>query len=311
MKILRQAQHSLLIHAQHRVSIVLAFTALLSLSAMSQNMDSVQITINRLTDKIYMLEGAGGNIGVLTGSDGTVLIDDQFAALSAKIKIALKTINDQPVKFVINTHYHEDHANGNENFGNDGAVIVAQENSRKRMTVDQFMEAIKSTQKAAPTVALPKITFKESVTLHLNGQTLEVFHVKNAHTDGDVIIQFKELNIFHAGDVFVRYGLPFIDVEHGGSIDGMISANKLLLSMLDDSSIVMPGHGDLAKKKDVAEFIKMMQTIRDRVYKEITDGKTLEQINLKDPTKEFKEGMERKAFVKFVYDSLKYKAGKK
>ncbi len=273
-------------------------------------MDSVQIKTHRITDQVYMLEGAGGNIGVLTGPDGTVLIDDQFAALSAKIKTALKTINEQAVKFVINTHYHEDHTSGNENFGTDGAVIVAQENSRKRMSVDQVMELFKSTQKAAPPAALPKITFKESVTLHLNGQTLDVFHVNNAHTDGDVIINFKALNIFHAGDVFVRYGLPFIDVDHGGTIDGMISANKLLIAMLNDSSVIIPGHGDLAKKKDVEDFVKMMQIIRDRVYKGMASGKTLEQINATDPTKEFKEGMERKVFVKLVYDSLKEKVSK-
>ncbi len=295
----------------HRISLMISALAFTTTTVFCQNMDSVQIKSHKLTDQVYMLEGAGGNIGVLTGPEGTALIDDQYAALTGKIKAALKAINDQPVKFVINTHYHEDHTNGNENFGNDGAVIIAQENSRKRMTVDQVMELFKSTQKAAPAVAWPKITFKESVTLHLDGQTLEVFHVKNAHTDGDVMIQFKDLNIFHAGDVFVRYGLPFIDADHGGSIDGMINANKLLISMLNDSSVIIPGHGDLAKKKDVEDFTAMLQTIRDRIQKEMKKGKTLEQINAADPTKEFKEGMKRGDFVKCVYDSIKDTGNKK
>lgn len=306
---LRHALPRFFLHSKYLLLIIPA--VLLSTIAVAQNMDSVQIKTHKINEQVYMLEGAGGNIGVLTGTEGTALIDDQYAAITGKIKAALKTINDQPVKFVINTHYHEDHTNGNENFGNDGAIIVAQENSRKRMTVDQVMELFKSTQKAAPLVALAKITFKESVTLHLNGQTLDVFHVKNAHTDGDVIIQFKDLNIFHAGDVFVRYGLPFIDVDHGGSIDGMIEGNRLLLSMLNDSSVIIPGHGDLAKKKDVEEYTTMLQTIRERVYKEKKKGKSVEQAIATDPTKEFKEGMKRDAFVRFVYDSLKDNVGKK
>jgi len=271
----------------------------------AQNFDTVKIKTNKITETIYMLEGEGGNIGVLTGKDGIVMVDDQFAPLSEKIKAALKALNEKPVRFVINTHFHGDHVGGNENFGGEGAIIVAQENSRLRMTSDQFMATINNQRKAAPYDALPKVTFTESVTLHLNGETVQVFHVKNAHTDGDAIIYFKESNVFHAGDVFVRYGLPYIDQPHGGTIDGMIKGIDELLALVNDSSKIIPGHGLLAGKKDVLDYKNMLVTTRDRILKGIKEGKTFDQIVETDPTKEFKSAFERKDWIKAVYDSLK------
>ena len=271
----------------------------------AQNFDTVQIKTNKITDKIYMLEGEGGNIGVLIGNDGIVIIDDQFAPLSEKIRTALKTLSDKPVRFVINTHFHGDHVGGNENFGGQGAIIVAQENSRLRMTSDEFMATINNQKKAAPYDALPKVTFNESVTLHLNGETVQVFHVTNAHTDGDAIIYFKASNVFHGGDVFVRYGLPYIDQPRGGTIDGMIKGLDELLNRANDSSAIIPGHGKLAGKKDVLEFKNMLVTVRDRIAKAIKEGKTVDEIMKADPTKEFISAFERKEFVKSVYDSMK------
>jgi cyclase len=271
----------------------------------AQNFDSVQIKTIKITDKIYMLEGNGGNIGVLVGKDGIVIIDDQFAELSQKIRAALKALDDKPVRFVINTHFHGDHVGGNENFGGQGAIIVAQENSRLRMSSDEFMASFNAPKKAAPYDALAKVTFNESVTLHLNGETVQVFHVKNAHTDGDAIIYFKESNVFHGGDVFVRYGLPYIDQPHGGSMEGMINGVGELLKIANDSSIIIPGHGKLATQKDVLEFKNMLVTIRDRISKAIKDGKTVEEIMKTDPTKEFISAGDRKNFVKSVYDSMK------
>ena len=271
----------------------------------AQNFDSVEIKSIKITETIYMLQGSGGNIGALLGNDGIVLVDDQFAPLSEKIKNALKNLSSKQVKFIINTHFHGDHTGGNENFGGEGTVIVSQENSRLRMTTDQFMEAFKTQQKAAPYDALPKVTFTESVTLHLNGQTVEVFHVKNAHTDGDVIIHFKESNVFHAGDVFVRYGLPFIDQAHGGSIDGMIRGVDTLLSITNEESKIIPGHGMLAEKKDLLEYKKMLEIVRDRILEQIRNGKTLNEIIDADPTKEYNAGIGRDIFIKSVYASLK------
>ncbi|MEP7107646.1 MAG: MBL fold metallo-hydrolase [Ferruginibacter sp.] len=271
----------------------------------AQNFDTVKIKTVKITETIFMLQGEGGNIGVLSGKDGIVMIDDQFAPLSEKIKTALKAINDKPVRFVINTHFHGDHVGGNENFGGEGAIIVAQENSRLRMTSDQFMAALNNQRKAAPYDALPKVTFTESVTLHLNGETVQVFHVKNAHTDGDAIIHFKESNVFHGGDVFVRYGLPYIDQPHGGSIDGMIDGVGQLLTLVNDDSKIIPGHGLLAGKKDLVDYKNMLVVLRDRILKGIKEGKTLEQVIETDPTKEFISVFERKEWIKAAYDSLK------
>ena len=161
------------------------------------------------------------------------------------------------------------------------------------------------TQPPAAYDALPKITFTESVTLHLNGETLELTHIKNAHTDGDAIIYFKESNVIHAGDVFVRYGLPFIDQPHGGSIDGMIKGVDKILSIVNDDTKIIPGHGALANKKDLLEYKKMLQILRDRIAGAMKAGKTLNEIIAADPTKEYTAAFDRSAFITLVYDSLK------
>lgn len=269
------------------------------------NFDTVEIKTTRLTESIYMLEGAGGNIGVLAGKDGIILIDDQFAPLTEKIKKALAKISDQPVKFVINTHYHLDHTGGNENFGGQGAIIVAHDNSRRRLTSDQFNSALKYEQKASPYDALPKVTFSDSVTFHMNGQTVHVFYVKNAHTDGDVIIHFKESNIFHGGDVFVRYGFPFIDQDNGGSIDGMIKAIEQFIKLTNDQSKIIPGHGVLSSKKDLLDYKNMLVTVRTRVANGIKQGKSLQQIINTDPMKGYVTIFDKSVFVETVYKSLK------
>jgi glyoxylase-like metal-dependent hydrolase (beta-lactamase superfamily II) len=260
-----------------------------------------------MSETIYMLEGSGGNIGLLTGKDGTVMIDDQFAPLSEKIKTAIKQVTDAPVRFVINTHFHGDHVGGNENFGKDGAIIVAQSNSRLRMTKDEFDSTFKQMRKAAPYDALPKVTFGDSVTLHLDEETVQVKHVPHAHTDGDAIIFFKESNIIHGGDVFVRYGLPFIDQRHGGSIDGMIAGADVILNLANNDTKIIPGHGDIATKKDVSDYKDMLVTIKSRIADGIKQGKSLSEIIAADPTKEYKAGFGRSEFILLVYDSLKNK----
>jgi glyoxylase-like metal-dependent hydrolase (beta-lactamase superfamily II) len=273
--------------------------------AQNQNFDSVEIKTTKITESIYMLEGSGGNIGVLVGPDGIILIDDQFAPLTEKIKKALGKISDKTVKFVINTHYHFDHTGGNENFGGQGAIIVAHENSRRRLTTDQFIAAFKTEMKASPYDALPKVTFADSVTFHMNGETVHVFHTKNAHTDGDVIIHFKESNMFHGGDVFVRYGLPFIDQSSGGTIDGLIRAIDRFLLLTNDQSKIIPGHGALSAKKDLIDYKNMLVTVRTRVAEGIKQGKTLQQVIESNPAKEYSTIFDKAIFIQLVYDSLK------
>ena len=272
--------------------------------AKAQNTDSVKVTITSITSNIYLIQGQGGNIAAISGKDGLVLIDDEYAPLSEKIKAALRTVSDQRVRFVINTHFHLDHTDGNKNFAGEGAIVVAQENSRQRMTTDHFLSVFKISQKASAPEALPKITFTDSLRMYLNNQTFQVIHIKNAHTDGDAMIFFKESNVLHTGDVFVRYGLPFIDQPNGGSIDGVINGVKLMLSLVDDNTVIIPGHGGLAKKKDLQAYLTMMETVRSRISKLMREGKSLKAIVEAKPVDDFPAGFLREAFIETVYNSL-------
>jgi glyoxylase-like metal-dependent hydrolase (beta-lactamase superfamily II) len=276
-----------------------------SFSISAQNYDTIQIKSTKVAGSIYMLEGSGGNIGALVGKDGIILIDDQFTPLSEKIKSALKKLSDKSIKFIINTHFHFDHTDGNKTFGGEGAVIVAHENTRKRLTTDQFIATFKVDQKASPYDALPKITFSESVTFNMNGETVEIFHVKNAHTDGDAVIYFKESNVLHTGDVFVRYGLPFIDQPNGGNVDGMINAVDYILKMINDETKIIPGHGALSNKKDLQDYKIMIKTVRDRVAEGMKNGKTIDQVIDSNPAKEYNTVFDKVEFIKAIYNSLK------
>jgi cyclase len=273
-------------------------------SLFAQNFDTVQIKSTKITESIYMLEGSGGNIGVLAGKDGIILIDDQFAPLTEKIKKALSQIGNQPIRFVINTHFHFDHTGGNENLGGEGAIIVAHENSRRRLNVPQLMDSTKSKSDPIPYNSLPKVTFTDSVTFHMNGQTINVFYAKNAHTDGDVIIHFKEANVFHGGDVFVRYGFPYIDQQNGGSIEGMIKAVDKFISITNDRSVIIPGHGAISSRKDLIDFRTMLVTVRDRVAKLMKEGKTLQQIIDEDPLKGYTVVFDKSFFIEAIYNSI-------
>ena len=199
---------------------------LLGMSAVKSqpNFADARIGTVRVADNIHMLTGPGGNIGVLTGKDGTFLIDDQYAPLADKVRAAFQAISSTPVRFVVNTHWHDDHTGGNENLGEAGALIVAHENVRKRMSVEQFLAVFNARVPPAADGALPVITFTESVTFHWNGEELHVFHVAPAHTDGDSIIHFKKANAVHMGDTYFNGMYPFIDTSTGGSIAGMIAA---------------------------------------------------------------------------------------
>ena len=288
------------------IIVILLFASCLSVTA--QNFDSVTIKTTKVAGSVYMLEGSGGNIGVLIGDDGVILVDDQFAPLAEKIKKAIAAISDKPIKFVVNTHFHGDHSGGNKEFGSEGSIIVAQENARKRLSADHLFTAFKQEQKAMSYEGLPKITFAESLNFNMNGETVHVIHIKNAHTDGDAAIYFKESNVLHTGDAFVRYGLPFIDDDGGGTIDGIISGAEQMLKMINDETKIIPGHGQIASKKDLLDYKNQLQTIRNRIAEGIKAGKTVDQIISSDPTKEFKTGFDKIFFVQSVYNSLKKKA---
>ncbi len=279
-------------------------------SAQERDFSKVQITTKDLGEGVYAMFGAGGNLGVSAGADGVFLIDDQFAPLSPKIKAAISKISDKPVKFLINTHWHFDHTGGNENFGKEGTIIVAHDNVRKLMSEDQMIDFFKAKIPAAPKAALPVITFKDRTTFHLNDDTIVVQHMPAGHTSGDSIIYFHKADVLHTGDLFFNGIYPFIDVQHGGSLEGMIADAGLLLEMVRDDTQIIPGHGPLAKKPELMAFQNMLITVRDNVKKLIAEGKTREQVIAAKPTASLDEKwgsgfLKPDAFTGIAYDSLK------
>ena len=229
-----------------------------------------------------MLLGSGGNIGVFVGDDGVFVIDDQYAPLTDKILAAIRAITSEPVRFVFNTHWHGDHTGGNENLGRTGALIVAHENVRERLDMDQVLERIgrePATEPARPDGALPVITFAEDVTFHLNGDELYAFHVSNAHTDGDAIVHFRGANVVHMGDTFFRDRFPFIDTATGGSIDGVIAATGAALALMDARTMVIPGHGALSTREDLRAYRDALMSMRDAVAGLVAEGHPPEHIH--------------------------------
>src|SRR3989475_6133774 len=273
----------------------------------------VQIKVTKVSGKIYMLEGDGGNIAASVGEDGIVIVDDQFAPLADKIQAALKElkITDKPVRFVINTHYHGDHTGGNEPFANVGSTVIAHDNVRKRLETGGTAGNrgyIKMEQKAAPKPALPIITFEHEVTVHLNGEDIRALHFPSGHTDGDSIILFTKNNVVHMGDDFVRYGFPFIDVASGGSLQGMIDAMEKATAQLPTDVKVIPGHGALSNLDDVRAFTKMLKETSAVVQKALNEHETLDQMKqakILAPWDKFSgQFINSDAFIETLYNSL-------
>jgi cyclase len=261
-----------------KIALLHLFVLLASATFAQQNYDTVKIVSQKLTDNIYMLKSAGGNIGVLVGKDGTLMIDDQFAPLSNKINGAIKTISPEEIKFLINTHIHGDHSGGNENFKRMGVTVVAHDVVRERMSKEQVNKAMNRVTPPREKDALPAITFSDKLNFHLNDEDIELIHLDNGHTDGDVMVRFKKANVFHMGDAYVRYGYPFIDVSSGGSFTGFLTSLDKGLALMDNNSKIIPGHGELATKNDVKIFRDKLVDIRDQVLAAFKKGKKVEDI---------------------------------
>lgn len=289
---------------------ILIFSAFTSFSASAQarrmegDLSSIEVREN-----IYMFQmGTAGNVGVLVGDDGVVLIDDQFAPMTSRIMDAVVKISDQPIRYIFNTHWHGDHTGGNKNFGKLGPVIVAHDNVRQRLSSEQFHLFFKARSAAAPHEALPVITFNDSMTFYLNDEVIDVLHVPVAHTDGDAVFYFRKADVLHAGDAFINRGYPLIDIASGGSIKGQIEATNRMLEMIGSDTVIIPGHGPLADQERMTAVRDMLVVARERVVELIARGMVLEEIIAAEPLAELEPEwgggfLRAKYFVTIIYQS--------
>ena len=296
----------------HRLTVVLALSIAPALSA-QQDFSQVKVTILPVVAGVYMLQGSGGNIGLSVGGDGAFVIDDEYAPLTDRIRAAIATVTPKPVRFVVNTHWHGDHAGGNENMATGGAIVVAQENVRRRMGTEQFNALFKSTTPASPKAALPVITFTDEMSFFINDDTVQVSHVANAHTDGDALVMFRAANVIHMGDTFFNGMYPYIDVSSGGSLAGMIAAANRGLAMTNASTRFIPGHGPLGDRASLVAYRNMLSAVRDRVSALVAKKRTLAQVLAAKPLADFDETwgkgfMKPEQFLTIVYASVSQRA---
>tara|TARA_B100000378_G_scaffold47872_1_gene35782 strand:- start:212 stop:1180 length:969 start_codon:yes stop_codon:yes gene_type:complete len=274
------------------------------IDAFGWDMKNPTISTERITDNLHVLFGNGGNILVSTGDDGVLLVDDQMPEAKNVILRAIRKLGGRSVDYIINTHWHFDHAEGNNVFGPSGAQIIAQENSRYMMLNPQpiNLSFIVYPQQPYPLEAVPEITYKNSMNLHLNGDQIELYHFGHAHTTGDTAVYLRDSNVLHMGDVFNMTGPPFIDADNGGSIDGIIHFCEEILKVVNDETIVVPGHGPISTTGDIQTYIDMLIVVRDRIRSLIEEGKTLEEILASDPSKEWREKFGEGPFIQGVID---------
>lgn len=238
-----------------------------------------------LEESLYLLEGAGGNVAMFVWDDGVLLVDDKIAPASAELKAAVAKITPKPIRFVVNTHWHPDHRGGNAELAGDGAVIVAHENVRRRLSVDAFIEVFDRRYKAQPPEALPIVTFTRDVTFHLGGEEISVTHVERAHTDSDSFVRFRKANVLHMGDCFLKGSYPVIDYINGGTYAGTVRAADKALAMGDAATRIIPGHGAVANVSELRSWRDMLVKILAYVKGAVERGQTLEQIKRRPPTR--------------------------
>lgn len=263
----------------------------ISLACSAKEEAKLEFSYTQVGPGLYMLMGAGGftggNIGLSIGDDGVVMIDDSMPPMLDILKTAIASVTDKPVDFLINTHVHGDHIGNNQSIAEDGAHIVAHENLRKHLLEHGVQTA--EGMKPAPKAALPVITFSREMNFHLNGEDAHIFHVANAHTDGDAVIQFRTANVIHTGDVLFNGMFPFIDLESGGSVSGYLAAQKKIFAMADDKSKIIPGHGALASKADLRSAIDMLEDSIALINAQIKAGKSEDEVVAMNPLSKYHE----------------------
>ena len=258
--------------------------------AQAPDLSKVEYRSEKLGDNLFVLFGGGGNIAVLTGPDGALVVDSDVVELSPKLRAALTMVSEKPARFLINTHFHFDHAGGNATLGRGGTVIVAHDNVRKHLMTQQVVDVgVKIITEATPPEGLPVVTFADGVKFHVNGETVAVNHVANAHTDSDAFVFLEKANVLHTGDLFMSIGYPFVDGGNGGTLDGLIAAHARTLALCNDQTRVIPGHGPLVGKAELQAYHDMLVVVRNRISDLVRKGRTLEQVQAAAPTKEYDE----------------------
>ena len=262
------------------------------LDAFGWDLKKAEITIERINENNHVLFGLGGNILVNSGKDGVLIVDDQFPQLKNKIMSAIRKIGGRKIDYIVNSHWHFDHAEGNIAFGKTGSRIIAHENSRFMMINPQPINLVSVVypQQPYPSHALPQITYQDTMTVSLNGEEIGLYNFGSAHTTGDTAVYLKQSNILHMGDVFNMSGFPFIDADNGGNIDGIIYFCQSILSVINDETVVVPGHGPISTTQDMQNYIDMFVVVRDRIKNLIDKEKTLEEILDAHPAKEWEAG---------------------
>ena len=289
------------------VAVVLLLLAV-SIHAQQPDFSKVQIKATKVAGNVYMLEGSGGNIGVSVGADGILIVDDQFAPLADKIRAALKELGQGKLRFILNTHWHGDHTGGNVVFGPE-APIIAHDNVRKRLATEQKSVVFQRTTPASPKEALPVITFDQSLSVHFNGEEIKVIHYPKGHTDGDSVIFFTISNVVHLGDDFFAGRFPFVDLESGGSIEGLIRNVGEIIGKIPADAKLIPGHGPLSTLDDLKSYHRMLQQTTEIVRQKMAAGKTLDQIKSEGLPAEWASWgtgfIKTDRWVETIYNSLK------
>lgn len=282
----------------------------LSSAISAQEQETAQLSVKTVTEHISVIwDLKNGNTLVFAGEDGVLVVDTKSVELAEALLGKISKISKQPIRFVVNTHWHFDHVAGNEIFSNTGATIIAHKNVRQRMSTTQNIEIFNMTFPPAPQMALPVLTFTEDLEVHMNSENVKLFHIAPGHTDGDGILYFPKANVIHVGDLYFNGLYPYIGVPTGGSINGMISVGRRLLDMIDDNTTIIPGHGPLATKTKYTEFLDMLTNIRDTIKQQIADGKSAEAVIASKPTQPFDEKwgngfLKPNDFVGLVYMDL-------
>jgi len=292
-----------------RIALSLSTLCLFLANPLAAQDDKVEYIPTKLSDTVTMLKGRGGNVAISAGADGVFIIDDQLEPLTEQLLAAIRGIDDRPVRFVINTHYHGDHVGGNEALGKAGSVIIAHDNIRRRMSTEQFSNFMNSTTPPWPAEALPVITFNDEVTLHLNGEAVTAHHVPRGHTDGDSIVYFPASNVLHMGDIFFNGLYPYIDLDGGGTVQGMIAAVDHGITLADEKTRVIPGHGPMSDRAGLIEYRGFLVEARDNVQALIDDGKNLDETIAAKPTAKWDDALggvwiTPEQLTTFIYNSL-------